>query len=54
MNPADHRRVQRQHEIGTMQATLASLRAKKSYLQDQIKSYHVYIDQSMASIQKKR
>ncbi|KAK4049279.1 iqgap- protein [Microbotryomycetes sp. JL201] len=48
-----HRRVQRQNEIATMQATLTTLRTKKKYLEDQIQSYHVYIDQSMASIQKK-
>jgi Ras GTPase-activating-like protein IQGAP2/3 len=36
-----------------MHATLASLKDKKRYLEDQIKSYHVYIDQSMAGIQKK-
>ncbi|KAM0790472.1 hypothetical protein ACM66B_003348 [Microbotryomycetes sp. NB124-2] len=48
-----HRRVQRQNEISTMQATLTTLRNKKKYLEDQIQSYHVYIDQSMASIQKK-
>ncbi|KAK4047448.1 iqgap- protein [Microbotryomycetes sp. JL221] len=48
-----YRRVQRQNEITTMQATLTTLRQKQKYLQDQIKSYHVYIDQSMTSIQKK-
>jgi hypothetical protein len=36
-----------------MHATLSSLKDKKRYLEDQIKSYHVYIDQSMAGIQKK-
>lgn len=36
-----------------MEGTLASLRSKKTYLNDQIRSYHEYIDQSMASIQKK-
>jgi len=36
-----------------MHASLASLRGKQKYLDDQIKSYHVYIDQSMAGIQKK-
>ncbi|GAA5865578.1 hypothetical protein JCM8547_007655 [Rhodosporidiobolus lusitaniae] len=48
-----HRRVQRQNELQTMHATLTSLKDKKRYLDDQIKSYHVYIDQSMAGIQKK-
>ncbi|GEM11050.1 ras GTPase-activating protein [Rhodotorula toruloides] len=48
-----HRRVQRQNELQTMHATLSSLKDKKRYLEDQIKSYHVYIDQSMAGIQKK-
>ncbi|BGP03561.1 iqgap-related protein [Rhodotorula toruloides] len=48
-----HRRVQRQNELQTMHATLSSLKDKKRYLDDQIKSYHVYIDQSMAGIQKK-
>ena len=37
-----------------MHATLAALRDNKRYLSDQINSYHVYIDQSMAGIQKKR
>lgn len=37
-----------------MHATLTSLKDKKRYLDDQIKSYHLYIDQSMAGIQKKR
>jgi len=50
---ADHRRVQRQQELQTMHATLSSLRDNKRYLSDQINSYHVYIDQSMAGIQKK-
>ncbi|GAA5820880.1 hypothetical protein JCM11251_001859 [Rhodosporidiobolus azoricus] len=48
-----HRRVQRQNELQTMHSTLTSLKDKKRYLDDQIKSYHVYIDQSMAGIQKK-
>ncbi|SGY18090.1 BQ5605_C015g07977 [Microbotryum silenes-dioicae] len=48
-----HRRVQRANELSTMQATLTSLRDKKRYLLEQTKSYHVYIDSSMASIQKK-
>ncbi|GAA6039162.1 hypothetical protein JCM8097_000443 [Rhodosporidiobolus ruineniae] len=48
-----HRRVQRQHELQTMHGTLSSLKDKKRYLDDQIKSYHDYIDQSMAGIQKK-
>lgn len=51
---ADHRRVQREQELHTMHATLASLRDNMRYLGDQITSYHVYIDQSMAGIQKKR
>lgn len=50
----DHRRLQRQHELSTLRDTLTSLREKKGYVQDQISSYHVYIDQSMSSIQKKR
>ena len=49
----DHRRVQRQAELQSMHASLASLHGKQKYLEDQIKSYHVYIDQSMAGIQKK-
>lgn len=49
-----HRRVQRQNEMTTMNATLASLSTKQKYLNDQIDSYNVYIDQSLASIQKKR
>ncbi|GAA5901502.1 Iqg1p [Sporobolomyces salmoneus] len=48
-----HRRVQRQAELQSMHASLASLHGKQRYLEDQIKSYHVYIDQSMAGIQKK-
>ncbi|GAA5905227.1 hypothetical protein JCM6882_003721 [Rhodosporidiobolus microsporus] len=48
-----HRRVQRQNELQTMHSTLTSLKEKKRYLDDQINSYHVYIDQSMAGIQKK-
>ncbi|GAA6013146.1 hypothetical protein JCM10207_006185 [Rhodosporidiobolus poonsookiae] len=47
------RRVQRQNELQTMHATLKSLQEKKRYLDDQIKSYHVYIDESMKGIQKK-
>ncbi|GAA5998808.1 Iqg1p [Rhodotorula paludigena] len=48
-----HRRVQRQNELQTMHATLTSVHDKRRYLADQIKSYHEYIDQSMAGIQKK-
>ncbi|GAA5926398.1 Iqg1p [Sporobolomyces koalae] len=48
-----HRRVQRQAELQSMHASLASLHGKQRYLDDQIKSYHVYMDQSMAGIQKK-
>ncbi|GAA5904612.1 hypothetical protein JCM5296_005248 [Sporobolomyces johnsonii] len=48
-----HRRVQRQNELQSMHASLASLNQKERYLEDQIRSYHVYIDKSMAGIQKK-
>ncbi|GAA5820379.1 hypothetical protein JCM10212_002727 [Sporobolomyces blumeae] len=48
-----HRRVQRQAELQSMHASLSSLHGKQRYLEDQIKSYHVYIDQSMQGIQKK-
>ncbi|GAA5972838.1 hypothetical protein JCM11641_003965 [Rhodosporidiobolus odoratus] len=48
-----HRRVQRQNELQTMHRTLNTVKEKKRYLDDQIKSYHVYIDQSMSNIQKK-
>ncbi|GAA6050880.1 hypothetical protein JCM3770_005753 [Rhodotorula araucariae] len=48
-----HRRVQRQQELQTMHATLAALRDNNRYLSDQIQSYHNYINQSMAGIQKK-
>lgn len=36
-----------------MKSTLVSLGDKKRYLLDQVKSYHVYIDQSMSALQKK-
>ncbi|CEQ42089.1 SPOSA6832_03856, partial [Sporobolomyces salmonicolor] len=48
-----HRRVQRQNELQSMHASLASLNQKERYLEDQIRSYHVYIDKSMAGLQKK-
>ncbi|BGP20177.1 iqgap-related protein [Rhodosporidiobolus nylandii] len=48
-----NRRVQRQNELQTMHTTLTTLKDKKRFLNDQIKSYHVYIDQSMSNIQKK-
>jgi hypothetical protein len=37
-----------------MQTTLTSLKEKRRYLRDQIKSYQTYIDQSMTSIQKNK
>ncbi|GAA5985464.1 hypothetical protein JCM10908_006986 [Rhodotorula pacifica] len=46
-------RLRRQKEIATMHNTLLGLREKKQYYAEQIESYHVYIDQSMAGIQKK-
>lgn len=50
----DQKRIRRQNEIATMHATLVGLREKKQYYTEQIRSYHVYIDQSMAGLQKKR
>lgn len=49
----DQRRIQRRNELTTMTTTLDTLRMKKRYLSDQVKSYHSYIDQTMMSIQKK-
>lgn len=37
-----------------MHATLLGLQEKKQYYTEQLDSYHVYIDQSMAGIQRKR
>lgn len=46
--------MQRRNELGTLRNTLSSLTDKKRYLNGQIKSYHVYIEQSMASAQKNK
>lgn len=49
----DDRRTERNAELQTIRATLNSLAVKRRYLEDQIKSYNTYINESMASIQKK-
>lgn len=53
MRSKHQKRIRRQNEITTMHATLVALREKKQYYTEQIRSYHVYIDQSMAGLQKK-
>ncbi|GAA5869494.1 hypothetical protein JCM3774_001467 [Rhodotorula dairenensis] len=53
MRSKHQRRIRRQREIATMHATLLGLQDKKQYYTEQLNSYHVYIDQSMAGIQRK-
>ncbi|CAD6886832.1 unnamed protein product [Tilletia controversa] len=47
------KRVQRHNEKAAMLTTLDNLAEKKKYLEDQISSYHSYIDASMQTMQKK-
>lgn len=47
------RRSQRQREIDSLRQTLSNLEEKASYLEDQKKSYHSYIDACMAQLNKK-
>ena len=47
------KRIQRHNEKMAMHTTLTNLAEKKSYLEEQINSYHSYIDASMATMQKK-
>lgn len=47
------KRIQRHNEKVAMHTTLANLKEKKSYLEEQINSYHSYIDASMQTMQKK-
>jgi Ras GTPase-activating-like protein IQGAP2/3 len=45
------KRIQRHNEKQAMHATLKTLGEKKSYLEEQIHSYHSYIDASMQTMQ---
>ncbi|CCF49439.1 hypothetical protein NDA11_005502 [Ustilago hordei] len=45
------KRIQRANEKQAMHATLQQLAEKKSYLEEQINSYHSYIDASMQTMQ---
>ncbi|KAL9937212.1 hypothetical protein V8E36_003621 [Tilletia maclaganii] len=47
------KRVQRHNEKAAMLTTLDNLSQKKAYLEEQITSYHAYIDASMQTMQKK-
>ncbi|KAJ3056588.1 hypothetical protein HK097_005751 [Rhizophlyctis rosea] len=47
------RRSQRQRELDSLRQTLTNLEEKASYLEDQKKSYHSYIDACMAQLNKK-
>lgn len=47
------KRIQRHNEKVAMHTTLTNLKEKKAYLEEQINSYHSYIDASMATMQKK-
>lgn len=47
------KRIQRHNEKVAMHTTLVNLKEKKGYLEEQINSYHSYIDASMATMQKK-
>ncbi|PWN48300.1 hypothetical protein IE53DRAFT_203326 [Violaceomyces palustris] len=47
------KRIQRHNEKAAMNVTLTNLSEKKAYLEDQINSYHSYIDASMQTMQKK-
>ncbi|KAE8250251.1 hypothetical protein A4X13_0g4869 [Tilletia indica] len=47
------KRVQRHNEKAAMLTTLDNLSEKKAYLEEQITSYHSYIDASMQTMQKK-
>lgn len=47
------KRIQRHNEKMAMHTTLVNLKEKKAYLEEQINSYHSYIDASMQTMQKK-
>ena len=47
------KRIQRANEKAAMHVTLSNLADKKHYLEEQINSYHSYIDASMQTMQKK-
>ncbi|CAO1630340.1 unnamed protein product [Parajaminaea phylloscopi] len=47
------KRIQRHNEKTSMMVTLESLAQKKRYLEEQIASYHSYVDASMQTMQKK-
>ncbi|MCO5613981.1 hypothetical protein L7F22_068261 [Adiantum nelumboides] len=47
------KRIQRHNEKVAMHTTLQNLKEKKAYLEEQINSYHSYIDASMSTMQKK-
>ncbi|KAG0237507.1 hypothetical protein BGW42_000717 [Actinomortierella wolfii] len=48
------RRIQRQQELATTRQTLVHLEEKKEYLENQIKSYHDYIESCMNNITNKK
>lgn len=47
------KRIQRHNEKTSMMVTLDNLASKKGYLEEQISSYHSYVDASMQTMQKK-
>ncbi|KAF9976681.1 hypothetical protein BGZ73_008078 [Actinomortierella ambigua] len=48
------RRIQRQQELATTRQTLVHLEEKKAYLENQIQSYHDYIESCMTNITHKK
>ena len=48
------RRVQRARELEGVQATLAQLDAKASFLDEQLQSYNDYVEQAMVTLQNKK
>lgn len=48
------RRIQRQQEKASMREALQHLRERRKQFEEQIKSYHDYVDQAMATMQKSK
>lgn len=48
----NRRRVQRQHEKESMEEALKYLAERKKYFEEQINSYHSYVETSMSTMQR--
>jgi Ras GTPase-activating-like protein IQGAP2/3 len=46
------KRLQRQQEMGSMHQALKDLAERKKYFQEQINSYHDYVEESMRTMQR--